>query len=270
MTSPRRKLLIILGAGSSIDCGMPSVAAIDGRMKKWCREWSQSDPFMGAGVGSGVFNDLWNFISEYYQQHSRQHIGIQVNFEKVLGEMVALASWVTPSPFGNALRHAVRDGRPTERFTWIPELPAGKSFFYQQITQSQYTYLLKRLAESMRDYSRRLQAEAPQFAQYRELLSGLRKEFEVGLYNLNYDNLAIMAWPDAFTGFRAGEFDPRAVSLRREWSFIYHLHGSVHYSFVEPFVVGLLAWKNDLNDEFGTHSRCRKRGVSSSKLCQQH
>lgn len=34
----KKKLLIILGAGSSIDCGMPSVSDIDTKMRIWSAE----------------------------------------------------------------------------------------------------------------------------------------------------------------------------------------------------------------------------------------
>ena len=34
------KLLVILGAGSSIPCGMPPVGKIDELMKRWSQEWA--------------------------------------------------------------------------------------------------------------------------------------------------------------------------------------------------------------------------------------
>jgi hypothetical protein len=54
----KRKLLVILGAGSSIPCGMPSVPEIDYMMKKWGHEWTQT-PYLPIDAGN-VFNDLWD------------------------------------------------------------------------------------------------------------------------------------------------------------------------------------------------------------------
>ncbi len=49
----------------------------------------------------------------------------------------------------------------------------------------------------------------------------LRGEFDIGIYNLNYDNVALMAVPRLFTGFdKRGRFDSASVHTRREWNFL--------------------------------------------------
>ena len=50
------RLLVILGAGSSIPCGMPSVSEIDELMKRWSREWV---PETSVDCQGEVFNVLW-------------------------------------------------------------------------------------------------------------------------------------------------------------------------------------------------------------------
>jgi hypothetical protein len=245
----KRKLLVILGAGSSIPCGMPSVPEIDYMMKKWGHEWTQT-PYLPIDAGN-VFNDLWDIAEDYYRRHLRQHLGIHVNFERVLAEMSALASWVTPSPFGNVLSQAVRDPGLSQRFTWSSTPRPDEPFLHQRVIVDQLTCLLQKLAQHMRNMSKTLHKETPQFTKYKTILSRLRDEFEVGIYNLNYENVAVSAWPTAFTGFRDGEFDPRGIGTRREWEFICHLHGSVHYSFTEePPFSRVLIWKDDLNSTF--------------------
>jgi hypothetical protein len=96
----------------------------------------------------------------------------------------------------------------------------------------------------MRECSRSLDTRSAAFTGYRDLLAQLREDFDVGIYNLNYDNVAVTAWPEAFTGFPDGKFDPRAVGTRREWDFIYHVHGSVHYSFCDPPFTRALEWRS--------------------------
>jgi hypothetical protein len=91
----------------------------------------------------------------------------------------------------------------------------------------------------MRERSKTLNIDAPEFRDYRRIVSRLRDEFEVGVYNLNYDNVAI--------GFHHGKFDARAVSIRKEWEFIYHLHGSVHNSLAAIGAARVVVWENDLN-----------------------
>jgi hypothetical protein len=222
---------------------MPSVAAIDEMMRAWSREWSGTDAFRPAG-GEGIFNTLWRLVEAYYARSPRPHLGLRLNFEKVLGEMLALASWTTPSPFGNALRSAIADGTPSDDFVW-PEPGSEQPYAARVWVLEQLRFLLDRLANHFRDLSRGFRSNTPEFFAYARILSALREHFDVGVYNLNYDNLAVSAWPDAFTGFRPdGEFDARGVHRRQEWGFVYHLHGSVHHSF--PDAVFAMRWEADL------------------------
>jgi hypothetical protein len=40
----------------------------------------------------------------------------------------------------------------------------------------------------------------------------------VGIFNLNYDNIALTAMPGAYTGFDDGRFDPRHVHARGDFN----------------------------------------------------
>lgn len=92
-----------------------------------------------------------------------------VNFENILGEMIALAHWVTPAPLGNPLTRAVRDGKLSPPLSDAP---------YNIVQEA--ACLLRRLAEHMRERSRALNKNALEFQKYRCVLSRLRDEFEVG------------------------------------------------------------------------------------------
>ena len=244
----KRKLLVLLGAGTSIPCGMPSVSDIDNKMRLWSPTWENRPEFPLGSIGEGIFNNLWRMIGEYYQRDPQPQRGIRLNYEKVLGEMIALASWVTPSPSGSALHQVVRDARPSSEFTW----PAGRPepFFYRHLIVEQLSFLLERLAAYMRQECRALDTTRSNFISYREMLATLRDEFDLGIYNLNYDNVALSAWPDAFTGFVNGEFSARRIADRGDWNFIYHLHGSVHYSLSGSMLRPSIKWNNDLSSEF--------------------
>ena len=77
------------------------------------------------------------------------------------------------------------------------------------------------------------------------ILGRLRQDFEVGIYNLNYDTVAASTWPEAFLGFdEAGCFRAGSMHQRRDWGFIYHLHGSVHHSLSGPFG-DRIEWRGD-------------------------
>lgn len=243
--SDKPKLLVILGAGSSIPCGMPSVGDIDCQMKDWSRKWKPTTG-LSDDAGTGVFNDLWEIVEGYYRSN---HYGIGANYERVLGEMTALASWLTPSPFGDALRAAVQDGAPVSAFAWPRD--CTEPYFYRKLIMEQQAFLLGKLADYIRERSKSVNAGSSEFAVYKELLRRLRDQFDLGIYNLNYDTVARRAWPEAFSGFSSnGFFDPLCVSLRKEWEFIYHLHGSVYHCISSPAHRPSLVWKDDLNGSF--------------------
>jgi len=243
----QRKLLVILGAGSSSAYGMPSVADIDNEMKRWSREWKHPPEFPN-GAGNGVFNDLWQTVAAYHQQSDSPHLTPTVTFERVLGEMTALSSWVTPSPFGNALR-ALTIEREAGGVFGRPDWPQGP-YFHRQLILEQYGFLLESLARHMRKRSTLIDRDSYQFKCFEKFLARLAREFDVGVYNLNYDDIAISAWPDAFSGFDGGVFDARKVCQRIEWGFIYHLHGSVHYSLPDALGRRTMCWRDNLKGEF--------------------
>jgi hypothetical protein len=114
----------------------------------------------------------------------------------------------------------------------------------------QLQHLLVELAAHMRGLCRTLDLGTIAAHQYKLILDRLRDAFDVGVYNLNYDTVALTAWPNAYTGFsESGAFEPRAVHNRQEWSFLYHLHGSVHHSLDTEFG-SQICWLRDLGARF--------------------
>ena len=237
----KKKLLVILGSGSAMPVGMPSVQDLDRCMKAWSEEWtSRIRP-------PNFFTALWNSIAAYYQSGNVSNAPV-MNFEKVFGEMIALAHWMEPAPWGDTLRATACAGMkpPSIQF---PMLTESDRYGATVPIIDQLSNLLARLAKYMRLKSRNLAASSEPARQYKLLLDGLRERFEVGMYNLNYDVSALAAWPDAYTGFgKTCQFEPANVHRRKEWGFIYHLHGSVHHSF-EHQHGGPICWRNDLTKE---------------------
>lgn len=240
---PKKKLLVILGAGSSISQRMPSVACLDRQMTGWSETWKAQRGF------PNYFQKLWDSVDRYYQA-PKTGLRPQVNFEKVLGDMVALAHWMVPPPHGDTLREIACGGKEPPDL----DFPCPHNFGPTVTIVDQLTYLLCRLAKHMRELCRAIDTTAPYFQSYKRLIGALVGRFDVGIYNLNYDNVAHAAWPEAFLGFGADAarsqcgsvFDPVAVHTRREWSFLYHLHGSVHHTLVNQSI----RWQRDLTGKF--------------------
>ena len=235
------KLLVILGAGSSIPCGMPSVSDIDKIMKRWSSEVARKPSVDSEGE---VFNVLWTASERYYRSN---HYGIRPNYERVLGEMTSLASWLSPPPFGNPIIAAISGGAPITAFKWLHN-PSDEHACRKLILRHQ-TSLLEKLANYIRGLSKTLDSRSPPIYNYLNFLRSLRDYFDLGIYNLNYDTVARAAWPEAYCGFdRHGNFEASGVSQRQEWNFVYHLHGSVHHCITAyPHRIG---WKEDLAGNF--------------------
>lgn len=251
------KLLVILGAGSSIPCGMPSVENIDKQMKCWSREWEPESP---TDAGRDVFNVLWDAFERYY---GTNHYCIRPNYERVLGEMIMLASWLSPPPFGTPFADAVRDSRTVCELDWLHDC-SDKNAARKRVLE-QHSFLFKKLANYMRNLSQALALDIhkPAFSDYVEFFHKLQEHFELGIYNLNYDTIAHTAWPEAFTGFdSSGAFDPLCISQRREWGFIYHIHGSVHHCISHETIRPWIIWKEELGEAF-TDS-----GISAADMAQ--
>lgn len=306
----KKKLLIILGAGSSIALGLPSVdlnRLIEGRGTEWARQHGTTDHY----------EDLLKSAKTYYERGLTQ-FHPRLNFEKVLGDMIAMAHWMEPPPWGDTLRQAACGARlPDLQFRYHQEqeneiaeallatsllsdecgIPGGEcesigdpSVAVDPLPEAEpavdsgecgergkygahielmdeYSYLLEKVARQMRVESQRLNsANKPEKDNYRKLLGGLREDFDIGVYNLNYDTVALDALPGAYIGYgESGTFEPRVVHERKDWDFVYHLHGSVHHSLNRRYG-DQIVWRPSLDGEFfdgpeGTWSEPRSNGI---------
>ena len=241
-TKPR--LLVILGAGSSMPWRMPGVGEIDDLMKRWSQEWA---PEHQVDAGHDPFSFLWKATERYYKSY---HYGIGPNFERILGYMTALASWLSPPPFGNPIIEAIDGGAPAGALQWLSD--PSDEYAGRTLIMRQKAFLLEKLTHHMRDLSIGFDGRPSEISDYTEFFGRLRERFDLGVYNLNYDTVARSAWPDAYRGFDChGRFDPLGVIKRREWGFLYHLHGSVHHSIADHG--HRIEWKDDLASEFRDH-----------------
>ena len=223
---------------------MPGVCEIDELMKRWSREWT---PESQLAVDDDVYGVLREASERYY---GSKHYGIRPNFERTLGYMTALASWLSPPPFGNPIIEAVDGGASASALQWLSD--SSDEYAGRNLIMNQHAFLLKKLTHHMRDLSIEFDARPSAISDYTEFFERLRDRFDLGVYNLNYDTIALSAWPDAYRGFDChGRFDPYGVIQRHQWGFIYHLHGSVHHCIAAH--AHRIDWKEDLVSEFRDH-----------------
>jgi hypothetical protein len=221
---------------------MPAVADLDVCIKRWGQLWAAKHSF------PDYFDILWRSIEAFFRTSSSS-LRPPIDFEKVLGEMIALAHWMEPAPWGDTLRQIACDGGPPPNLNFPP--PYGEGPYGPTVMlKDQLQFLIAELAGHVRGLCRNIDSRGDAADEYGALFRGLRSAFDVGIYNLNYDTAALAAWPDAFTGFNeAGAFDPNGIHQRSRWDFIYHLHGSVHHSLVGEFG-DAICWRQDLEGKF--------------------
>jgi hypothetical protein len=246
----KKKLLVILGAGSSAEQGFPIASDLDGEVRQWARDYVKRlgrDPIesLSAQTHADYFNLLWSNRENYSADLSSELKSFTEprtapNYERVLGDLHVLMNAVLAKPYGDPI------------FKWIPQADvfaslkirpdstdldghaSGKVF---HAIQGQLHYLCARIATRIRDCSRRFELELENdrgtaaFNPYQRLLTTLTEQFSVGVYNLNHDTVALNALPNAFVGFdrQRGAFQPTQILSRKQWDFLYHLHGSVHH-----------------------------------------
>ncbi|RUL77491.1 SIR2 family protein [Dyella choica] len=218
----KRKLLITVGAGASIDFDMPSVRDVD----KLLDEHAGKEYPLAADPSTNLYRFCRDAINLYYGGSPKSKRRKWTNFEEVLYQINLLISHVSdPSRLQgfNALIMA-------------PILPDVIDFGEVKPTDG---HILRRLVNTsidaivdrfVDDCEKASKAKSIEIAELGKFLIALWEEFEIGIITLNYDDLISQAMPGLHTGFNiTGNFDPMSVLARTDWNFLYHLHGSVHF-----------------------------------------
>jgi hypothetical protein len=177
---------------------------------------------------------LWGTVADSRSLLCRWHGRSPfVDFETVLGELIGLSYWTTPAPSGEPLRQFIL-GEQQPAFN--PQ-DHGTAIELREL----FDHLVTTLTKTIRERSHQLDRTSDAFQKYAALLSAFQNSFDVGVFNLNYDNVAFAAMPGGDTGFDNGRFDPRQVHARDAFDYVYHLHGSVHFSLTAKHQRNLLA-----------------------------
>ena len=242
----KKKLLVILGAGSSVELGMPSVGKLNCLMLLWAARWAKQEN------RPNYYGKLW----KTQQGHARnipEHDWLAKewatpNYERCLGGLLDLWNAAQPppwnAPFDQAFCRAIEiDGKPVEQTTQT-----------SRAIESQYACLVTKLAGHFRDECRKpKEPPPPSFKKYGAFFEKLGQEFDIGVYNLNHDTVALTALPDFATGFDAkGIFRPALVHQRPAWNFLYHLHGNVHFTYrnwEDQYAKPWIEWSQELTEE---------------------
>lgn len=221
----KKKLLITVGAGASIDFGLPSVRDVDSIFDTCAGHLFplSSDPT------SNRYRYCRDAIETYYGTASKPALRKSVNFEEVLYQLNLLVPYHSDpmrTHGSNALLASIL-------LPVVLEFGRSPAAVDGNVLRHMGSALIDVLVDHFIDACAQLATrKAAEITQLGEFLAAIREDFDIGIVTLNYDNVFTQACPDLYTGFDSvtGKFEPLSVLRRDDWNFIYHLHGSVHFA----------------------------------------
>jgi hypothetical protein len=221
---PKKKLLLVVGAGASVDFGMPSVAAVRGIINSVIQT---RYPLLNVSA-TNLYEHIEETISRYWAHFVPVHLRRSPHFEDVLYVIFALASAYPAGAYTSALGALITA-------TKLPDV----SFFSRkpqqvgsQILRDLGNASVDSVIENLRSTCVASKvSKAGEFAQLQAFVTALQADFDIAVVTLNYDDVMYRAFPGIETGFDTvtGKFDERRILNRSEWSCMLHLHGSVHF-----------------------------------------
>lgn len=236
-TDRKKRAMVLVGAGASLDFGAPSVADLTESI----RQKVAADAWMRKIGGDTAYRVIYETLSTYLLGGA-----CAVNFEHVFHCAHELLFTFEPSP------STVNEYRPILQ-----------PFISRQIEVDEQSLveLVRHMAKFIFDeVSAICEAPPANLGLITSFLGRLRDDHVVRIYTTNYDDLLLQAVPDLYTGFDpqpssdAKLFDRRAFWQATEVDCICHLHGSVHLAFcndLEPSAdadLGDLHWFDDRAD----------------------
>lgn len=254
----KKKLLVVVGAGASVDFGMPSVAKVGEILSMMAHQRFPllSDP------GANLYDHAAQEIESYWATVSKPSLARKPHFENILYGLLVLRSAYPHGDFTSPLGGLVAP-RPLPDIKWF-----GRTAM--KVDEFVLSNLITDCADTIIDEFRRLcrdldASRAAELEELRLFLAVLSAEFDVAVVTLNYDDIIYRCMPGCpVTGFAAnGTFDERLIFERGSWACHLHLHGSVHFDMrIEGHDLHAIHWQEDLGASFSQNAAGRSNVYS--------
>jgi hypothetical protein len=239
------ELLLVAGAGASIDFGMPSVRDIHNRFV----QWSEADFTLETRRPQNLYEYLYTKTKQYWSERNRVGDDLDPNFEDVLDSIFSLSSTSTSilAPFIARISFPdiVRSGqhRPVDEQTL--------KFLAQHLVDHLLDLFRKRCTANNLHMSEKTRDLA-------KFLNALRQKFQLAIATVNYDDIMYNHLRELETGFDlqdGGLFKAERLYQRLTWPCMLHLHGSVHFDMkLVANQLHTVCWVDDVSHEFHQNS----------------
>jgi hypothetical protein len=185
----KRKLLFVVGAGASIELGMPSVADVGEILRNDAQKWYPLADRPSANLYGYVEDEMRKYYSSVPGRSDPQ-------FEDVLYALFALASAYPAGTYTS----------PIGAFMTARELP---EFIYygngrkKPSPHDLHTVSCTSVDAILNEFRKRCaeHSTSKDFARLKAFIKALEAEFEIAVVSVNYDNLIYRSLPSIETGF---------------------------------------------------------------------
>lgn len=261
MEIEKKKLMVVVGAGASIELGMPSVNEVD----RLFGEWSKQRYQLANDENKSLYSYIRDEINRHYGLNPQKGLRRETNFEEVLYVILQLSAVLSDNNYN----------LPMNAFFGLKKLPKIISFQDEKLVDGNdlrqlCSFLVDQLIAEFRKRCKSAKLNNPEnFDNFEKFINQLNDDYDAAFVTLNYDNLISQACPGLFTGFNqnTGTFDAVSVYERDIWGLIYHLHGSVHFDMQgEPLDMHAIKWNSNLNATFSSNSSGRNSQDTSEGI----
>jgi hypothetical protein len=254
----KKKLLMVVGAGASIDFGMPRVDQVG----TIASDGVQGQYPLADEPTSNLYRYIEERIRQYWTARLPKPLCREPQFEDVLYAIFALAAAYPAGVFTSPLAALIQVGPfPEITFFGGQRKAVGKDEIHGVGIAA-----VDAIVDAFRQRCTTAEgAKAAELGELQNFLAALQSEFDIAVVTLNYDNIMYRAFPVIETGFDPAtrRFDAKRIFRRAEWACMLHLHGSVHFDM--PFDPAMtpardlheIQWQPDINATFAQNASGR-------------
>lgn len=213
-TGSKKRAVMLVGAGASLDFGAPSTAQLTDVIEQKV----ENDTTMRMYDAHATYKLIHNYLSKYLQNGANA-----VNFEHIFHCANELLLTFEPSP------KTVNEYRPLLQPFIRRQIDIGEQSLHELVR-----HMAKFIFEHLSAVCDSPKADLNLVTAF---LQRVQEEYITRIYTTNYDDFLLQAVPDLYVGFDpcpspdAKPFDRRAFWEASDVDCVFHLHGSVHLAF---------------------------------------
>jgi hypothetical protein len=215
---------MVVGAGASVEFGMPSVAAVRNIINSAIQE---RYPLLNAPA-TNLYEYIEGVVQQYWDHFVSASLRRSPHFEDLLYAIFALAAAYPAGIFTSALGSLITATKlPDVSFFSTRQQEVGPHTLHDLGTAA-----VDAVIEHFRSTCIATQtSKATEFTHLQAFVAALQTDFDIAVVTLNYDDVMYRAFPGIETGFDPsnGKFDEARILNRTGWPSMLHLHGSVHF-----------------------------------------